>query len=279
MNDPLFRAIFDQLPEPHIIVKASPADHEIVLANRAFENSVPDNERFITGKSLWEIFDEKHAGKEAIEAIKSGIAKAVSGGEVKKLPRFRFDISQKRGIKSVPRWWQIEISPVKEADGSVEFLVCATKNIVVQAENEAQAKTPDLQETTLLIEHDKLQQELNHTRDELDEARQTIISDRAKESTEDEYRLRRVFETTPMGLTIFRGEDLIIERANQPVLQIWGRTTEEVIGRKLMDVFPELEGQPFPDFLRSVRATGKTIAMPEIPVTVVMPDGKANNIY
>lgn len=79
-----------------------------------------------------------------------------------------------------------------------------------------------------------------------------------------------------MGMNIFRGRELLIEMANQPMYDIWSRTTEEAHGRPLMEVFPELEGQPFPDALTGIFDTKTAVELLEIPVAIMTPDGEKN---
>jgi PAS domain S-box-containing protein len=91
-------------------------------------------------------------------------------------------------------------------------------------------------------------------------------------------RLNSMVMTAPIGMTVLRGRDMVIEIANNPMYEIWNRTSEQAIGKKLMDVFPELEGQPFPALLANVFETGNRLAIPEIPVEIVTPAGNVNYI-
>lgn len=91
-----------------------------------------------------------------------------------------------------------------------------------------------------------------------------------------EQRLGAMVMNTPISMAIFEGRDLVIGVANQSVLEIWGRTSEQVLGKKLLDVFPELLSQPFPKMLEDVFNTGKRLALPEIPVTIDTPLGVKN---
>lgn len=66
-----------------------------------------------------------------------------------------------------------------------------------------------------------------------------------------------LIKQSPVAMAIFRGEDMIIEMGNDILLKkIWRRDIEEVKGKKLLDVFPELAYQPFPALLHKVYATG-----------------------
>ncbi|WET01756.1 PAS domain S-box protein [Flavobacterium sp. YJ01] len=57
-----------------------------------------------------------------------------------------------------------------------------------------------------------------------------------------ESRFRKMIHQTPAPTLILKGDDLIIEQINGHMLQMIGRG-EEIIGMRLIDVLPELEGQ------------------------------------
>lgn len=62
---------------------------------------------------------------------------------------------------------------------------------------------------------------------------------------------------SPIAMTIFRGPEFIVEIANDSMLQnIWKKQPEEVIGRKILDIFPELRGQKYPELLQQVYSSG-----------------------
>ncbi|MBS1593002.1 MAG: PAS domain-containing protein [Bacteroidetes bacterium] len=76
--------------------------------------------------------------------------------------------------------------------------------------------------------------------------------------TESEKQFRSVFMQSPIAMTIFRGPEYVIEMANNVLYEkIWRRQPDEVLGKKLLDVFPELKEQKFPELLREVYTTGR----------------------
>ncbi len=81
---------------------------------------------------------------------------------------------------------------------------------------------------------------------------------KAKQSLEENGRqFRNMVMQSPIAMTIFRGQELVIEMANQILLKnIWRKTEEEVIGKKVLDVFPELREQKYPELLYRVLNTG-----------------------
>jgi two-component system sensor histidine kinase VicK len=85
--------------------------------------------------------------------------------------------------------------------------------------------------------------------------------------------LRSLVMTAHYSLMILRGEDWVIEIANKPLADLWGKTVEEITGRKLMDVLPELEGQPFPKLLRQIFETGKGYGQEEEVFYLESPEG------
>jgi PAS domain S-box-containing protein len=74
-----------------------------------------------------------------------------------------------------------------------------------------------------------------------------------------EKQFRNMVMQSPIPMTIFRGEDYVIEMANTIMFEkIWRRSEDSVIGKKVLDVFPELKAQRYPELLREVYTTGKT---------------------
>lgn len=89
-----------------------------------------------------------------------------------------------------------------------------------------------------------------------------------------EAHFRNLVTQSPIAMTIFKGPDFVIDVANNTLLQkLWRRTLEEVQGKKLLDVFPELEGQPYPELLKLVYESGKVYQQSEAVVYIDGPGG------
>lgn len=71
-----------------------------------------------------------------------------------------------------------------------------------------------------------------------------------------EQRFRKLVMDSPMAVGIFRGQDLVVEVANDAILRIWGKT-KEVVGQSLPATSPELIEQGYIDLFRSVLQTGE----------------------
>ncbi|WP_231464361.1 PAS domain-containing protein [Pedobacter sp. Leaf132] len=63
---------------------------------------------------------------------------------------------------------------------------------------------------------------------------------------------------------IYTGSSIVIEFANQAMLNLWGKD-KSIIGLTLDEAVPELKGQPFSTMLKDVWETGKTIIHRDMP--------------
>jgi PAS domain S-box-containing protein len=98
-----------------------------------------------------------------------------------------------------------------------------------------------------------------------------------KQLQESERSFRALINHAPVPAALYRGRDMIIEIANTEVLKLWARD-ESVIGRRLIDVLPELAGQPFIGMMEQVYDTGKTYEATEIPAWIEK-DGHIDIVY
>lgn len=105
-----------------------------------------------------------------------------------------------------------------------------------------------------------------------------VLSQRALAEQQKEF--RNMVMHSPIAMTVFRGRELYIEIANETLLNnIWQRKFEEVRGKKLFDVFPELNDQKYKDLLYRVLDTGVAHRENESVAFVNTPDGGMNKFY
>jgi len=102
-----------------------------------------------------------------------------------------------------------------------------------------------------------------------------VISER--KLIESEYRFEDLIKNSDYSTAIYRSEGLYIELANDLMLKTWGKNAS-VIGLKLEDALPELEGQPFIAILKDIFKTGKTYTATEDRVDLVV-DEKLQTYY
>ena len=125
-------------------------------------------------------------------------------------------------------WWTYGYSPVFDDDGSIQgtLVICqeTTANVLFASQR--------------------------------DESLRTLQTERA--------RLAAVFEKSPSGLAVLRGDNHVFEQTNPAYVQsIGGR---DVVGWSLLDAFPEVRGQGVDTALSEVRATGVPYVGYQVPV-------------
>jgi PAS domain S-box-containing protein len=74
---------------------------------------------------------------------------------------------------------------------------------------------------------------------------------------ESERKFSQMLMQSPIAVTVIRGKDYIVEMANTEMLtNIWGKAADEVIGKSLLEIFPEVRDQRYPALLDKVFDTG-----------------------
>jgi PAS domain S-box-containing protein len=78
----------------------------------------------------------------------------------------------------------------------------------------------------------------------------------ARKLVEDsEKRYNSVFMKSPFAFAIMKGKDMIVVLANESIKEIW-KKGDNVIGKGLFEILPEVIDQGFPDIIKKVYSTG-----------------------
>ncbi|MBC7535340.1 MAG: PAS domain S-box protein, partial [Ferruginibacter sp.] len=85
---------------------------------------------------------------------------------------------------------------------------------------------------------------------------------------ESENRYHNMIYSSPSLIAIFKGEDMIIDIANDAILESWGKG-KDIIGKTLISVMPEIVEQGFEEMLLNVYKTGEPFHAIEMPVTLI----------
>lgn len=70
-----------------------------------------------------------------------------------------------------------------------------------------------------------------------------------------EERFRHLIEQAPVATSLYVGGRHVVEVANDVMLDYWGKG-RAALGKPILEVLPELAGQPFPELLERVYTTG-----------------------
>jgi PAS domain S-box-containing protein len=88
-----------------------------------------------------------------------------------------------------------------------------------------------------------------------------------KKIEESEHKYENLIFTSPYMIAIFKGKNLIIEIANNAILETWGKG-KDVIGKSFFDVLPEAVEQGFDKLILKVFETGEPYHAYETPITL-----------
>ncbi|ACU61865.1 PAS domain-containing sensor histidine kinase [Chitinophaga pinensis] len=87
-----------------------------------------------------------------------------------------------------------------------------------------------------------------------------------------------IVEQAPNPIFIFKGEDMVLAMANEPLLRIWG-VNSDAIGKPMLDTLPELKGQGFMEMLLDVYHNKHIVTGKEKPAVFHRPDGRKETMY
>lgn len=76
-----------------------------------------------------------------------------------------------------------------------------------------------------------------------------------------------LFMQAPIAIAILTGDQFIIELANDPVKKVWGKG-DNIVGKPIVEVLPEIESQGFINLMRDVVVTEKPFYAYETPATL-----------
>ncbi len=89
--------------------------------------------------------------------------------------------------------------------------------------------------------------------------------------------LQNYFIEAPAFFVILKGKDHVFEFANTMYHQLIGN--RDILGKKMMEVLPELKGQGFDVLVDEIHRTGKPFSGKEMPAFIEQEKGKLKQIY
>ncbi len=109
-----------------------------------------------------------------------------------------------------------------------------------------------------------------------DVTQQVIARKKAEDS---EARFRSLIVQAPMGISILKGEDLVLEMANDAYLKIRGKKRDEIIGKPIGDALPEMKGTQVEENLKEVVRSGITTTYTDMPAEIIINGEKQTRYF
>lgn len=164
-------------------------------------------------------------------------------------------------------YYDFKYQPIKNEKGEVfAILHTATdvteRNLTTLALAKAKQDEDDLKNEKVLNEELlKVKENLSKLNKELEDR----VNYRTKELLESEATLRNLILQAPVAIAVLRGKDLIIESANDKILEAWHKT-KEIIGLPLKVVFDDIKAHSLFSELANVYESGEPYYGNEISV-------------
>lgn len=262
----LFQAFFKTSTQS-LILKANPPHFTILAVSDSFLTLSHTKREDILGKPLFEVFPDNPVDPEGRYSALKSIEKVLATHKPDALPVYKYDVFNPELGRLESNYYSNLTEPLHGDKGEILCLINTTTNITQQvakekALEEARNDRETIQRNQALEAQQynekltKLYKGQSAMNDELLKAQDKLINANSR-LTESESRFRSLVEQIPTAINVFRTRALIIELPNEQMLQIWGRTLEEVNNKPVLVAMPELNGQPFLDQLYRVLATGK----------------------
>ena len=238
-------SILNTIPGSYLILLPDTPRFTIVSVTDGYLADTFLKREDITGRGVFEALTDDPGNADA-SGVKNLTASLHAVLEFKKEHRMadqRYDIWNPQAKQWEHRIWRPLNKPVPDAGGSVQYIIHWVEDITEKTALEQEAA----------------------------QAKQIIA--------ESESRFRNMVEQAPIAITLTRGQDVVIESVNAPMLQLMNKQPgDNVVGKKMLEVLPELKDQPAYKRVQDVQKTGKPFRGVELPVDLMIA-GKLEQRY
>ncbi len=240
-----FQALFLHSPNAYMVVDR---DLRYVAANDAYCEITASRREELLGRHVFDLFPHDPADANNVPArlLRESFARVLREKKPDSLALLPYRVPRLTETGSVEedRFWSATHTPLLDAQGEVAFILQHTVDIT------------DL-----------------HSLRQMSSQVEAGVLGRAQVVGEANRKLHGLFSQAPVAIAILRGSRHVVELANERVCRIWGRTQEQVLGRPVFDVLPEVRGQGFEELLNHVYTTGQRFVGKEIPAQFARLEG------
>lgn len=103
-----------------------------------------------------------------------------------------------------------------------------------------------------------------------------ILVKRQLEKTQTNF--RNMILQAPIAMCVLRGPDYVVEIANNPMFELWGKNPHEILNKPIFEGLPEVKDQGFEQLLHNVYSQGQRFQASERPVQLPR-NGAIETVY
>ncbi|MGQ3015909.1 sensor histidine kinase [Phenylobacterium sp.] len=234
-----FRALFETLPSPHMVLDR---DLCFVEANLAYQRVTERTRDQLIGGNIFDLFPNPGEGG---RRLRDSFERVLATGQPDTLALIPYAIALpvSRGGGFEMRFWSAVHTPLFDEGGQVAYILQNTVDVTEiqrlkdMAFGPAGALDAPLESATHLYQRAQELQETN-----------LIL-------VEETNQIRNLFMQAPGFMAVLIGPDFVFRLVNNAYQNLIGGRA--VIGRPLAEALPELEGQAFQNILHDVMVTGQ----------------------
>ena len=235
-----FRALFETLPSPHMVLDR---DLRFVEANLAYQRVTERSRDELIGQNIFDLFPNPGEGG---RQLRESLQKVLDTGQPDTLALIPYAIPLPLSLGGgfEMRFWSAVHTPLFDSAGNTAYVLQNTVDVteierlkdIAFGPSGAPLETP-IESATQLYQRARELQQTN-----------LIL-------VEETNQIRNLFMQAPGFMAVLIGPDFVFRLVNNAYQSLIGRRA--VIGRPLLEALPELEGQVFQDILSEVMRTGQ----------------------
>ncbi|WP_458790921.1 hybrid sensor histidine kinase/response regulator [Yoonia sp. MH D7] len=229
-------ALFAAAPSPHLLVDS---DLRIVWVNDAYVGTVGRERDALIGRLLLEEFPAP-ANSVPDQLLRTSFRRVIETGKADHLALIPYPIETAKG-QIEDRFWSATHSPILDADGKVEFILQNTMDVT------------DLYRGTQTVGTESIP-----TQAALLQRAETISAENLALGQMTDF-FRSAFDQAPSFMAVISGSEHIFQIVNQSYTDLVGDRT--LLGLKVRDALPDLEGQGFFELLDQVYTSGEPVSI------------------
>lgn len=218
-----YKDIYDKSPVAKLIVSTDKPAYTILDVNEAYLRETNSKREDLIGRSVFSAFPENPSDlvSRNVERSAFSFGEAIRLKKAHVLENYRYDIPVPGTDKFEERYWTTVNTPVLDAAGEVRFII--------------------------------------HSPGDVTEIYR--LAERERRSTEalkiQRKRLYATFMQAPIGISIMKGPDYILDMVNPLMAEMHGKTVAELKGKPVFEVLSFAKGKGYETIIDQVRTTGK----------------------
>ncbi|WP_333587016.1 HWE histidine kinase domain-containing protein [Phenylobacterium sp.] len=238
-----FKALFDTLPSPHMVLDRNLC---FVEANLAYQAVTERTREELIGRGMFEMFPDPGASG---KRLRDSLEKVLATGEPDTLALIPYAIPlpRSRGGGVELRYWSAVHTPLFDAAGQVAYVMQNTVDVTELQRLKDMAFGPEGQAASKEEPPAAGATQLLQRAQELQETNLVLV--------EETNQIRNLFMQAPGFMAVLIGPDFTFRLVNNAYQTLIGH--RPVIGKPLLAALPELADQAFPQILDEVMRTGQ----------------------